>query len=84
MHLESLYNSMPSRVKEDVGFPQIYNQLTPGQEIFLIQISPQYQLKKMERLDCVTQDVEVIVEDLKETYEAAKNVMTNLQRIIEE
>ena len=81
MNLESLYNSMPSRIKEDAGFPQIYNQLTPDQEVFLAHVFPQFQVEKIESLDCATRDMETVLEDLKEAYGAAKNVMADLQRM---
>ena len=72
---------MPSRIKEDVGFPQIYNQLTPDQEIFLTHVFPEFQVEKIESLECATQDMETVLEDLEEAYGAAKNVMTDLQRM---
>ena len=80
---EQVYEEIPNRYKEYVGFPLSYHQLTVEQKLFvncICQVNEECDNMKKGYEDTVY-DAENLTEELEASLELAKNILFNLKKV---
>ena len=76
MNEENLYNDIPARYKDCVGFPTSYCHLTLEQKFFVDSIF--YAKIETER-ETIVADIECLRDDLEDALAIAKNTLVELR-----
>ena len=80
---EQVYEDIPSRYKEYIGFPEYYHQLTVEQKLFvnsICQVNEECDNMRKGYEDTVC-EAEDLTEELETSLELAKNILSNLKKV---